>query len=74
MPELHTFSEIQTAAFALIAREPEKATQAKENRHLVGWFVGQVMKELNGNADPGLVRPVVAHAIRVGPKKLASRC
>jgi Asp-tRNA(Asn)/Glu-tRNA(Gln) amidotransferase B subunit len=36
----------------VIADNPEKWDQAFARPQLLGWFVGQVMKRLNGAADP----------------------
>src|SRR6201996_5091681 len=39
----------------LIAENPGQAAQVKEKPQAIGWFVGQVMKETGGKANPGAV-------------------
>ena len=34
---------------------PEKAAQVRDKPTMLGWFVGQVMKETGGKADPRVV-------------------
>lgn len=48
---------IATVVNSIILENPDKATQARQETGfvLLGWFVGQAMKRLQGHADPGLV-------------------
>lgn len=46
---------VDQAIVSLMDRHPDKVEQAQGNPALVGWFVGQVMKALDGNADPRFV-------------------
>ena len=43
----------------IIAKNPEKAQQAKAKPALAGWFVGQVMKASGGKANPKAVNDLV---------------
>ena len=43
---------IEAAVDAVIAANPEKAAQAKAKPGMLGWFVGQVMKQTGGKANP----------------------
>ncbi len=43
---------IEAAVDKVIAANPDEALRAREKPNLVGWFVGQVMKETRGRADP----------------------
>ncbi len=43
---------IETAVDAIIAANPEKVAQARAKPSMLGWFVGQVMKETGGKANP----------------------
>jgi Asp-tRNA(Asn)/Glu-tRNA(Gln) amidotransferase B subunit len=36
----------------LIESNPDKVRQMLERRPLIGWFVGQAMKSMNGEASP----------------------
>ena len=44
--------EIETAVDRVIAANPDEAARARQKPNLAGWFVGQVMKETGGRADP----------------------
>ena len=39
----------------LIAANPAQASSVKEKPQAIGWFVGQVMKETGGKANPGVI-------------------
>ena len=43
---------IEAAVDAVLAANPDKAEQAKTKPGMLGWFVGQVMKETGGKANP----------------------
>ncbi len=43
---------IETAVDNVIAANAQKAEQAKGKPGMLGWFVGQVMKETGGKANP----------------------
>jgi aspartyl-tRNA(Asn)/glutamyl-tRNA(Gln) amidotransferase subunit B len=44
---------------ALIAANPDKAAAVKEKPQAIGWFVGQVMKETGGKANPAAVNEIL---------------
>ena len=44
---------------AIIAANPDKAEQARAKPAMLGWFVGQVMKETAGKANPGAVNDIL---------------
>jgi aspartyl-tRNA(Asn)/glutamyl-tRNA(Gln) amidotransferase subunit B len=44
---------------ALIAANPGQAAQVKEKPQAIGWFVGQVMKETGGKANPGVINQLL---------------
>ena len=50
---------IEAAIDAIIAKNPDKVTQAKEKPTLLGWFVGQTMKATGGKANPQAVNAVL---------------
>ena len=50
---------IETAVDALIAANPDKAAAVKEKPQAIGWFVGQVMKETGGKANPAAVNEIL---------------
>ncbi|HWU25090.1 MAG TPA: Asp-tRNA(Asn)/Glu-tRNA(Gln) amidotransferase subunit GatB [Rhizomicrobium sp.] len=52
-------SAIKRAVDAVIAANPEKVEEVKAKPKLIGWFVGQVMKETGGKANPKTVNDVL---------------
>jgi len=52
-------SAIEAAVDRVIAANPQKVEEAKAKPKLAGWFVGQVMKETGGKANPGVVNALV---------------
>lgn len=56
---------IRSLASRVVAANPDKVEQFKAGRTgLAGFFVGQVMRESGGKADPLLVKEVVDEALR----------
>src|SRR4029077_10706448 len=52
----------------IIAANADKATQAKANPKLLGWFVGQVMKASGGKANPQAVNDLLKAKLGVCPR------
>ena len=50
---------IEAAVDAIIAANPDKAEAAKLKPQAIGWFVGQVMKETGGKANPAAVNEIL---------------
>ena len=50
---------IEAAVEAVIAANPWQVEKARANPKLAGWFVGQVMKETGGKANPAAVNALV---------------
>jgi aspartyl-tRNA(Asn)/glutamyl-tRNA(Gln) amidotransferase subunit B len=50
---------IEAAVDALIAAHPDKAEAVKDKPQAIGWFVGQVMKETGGKANPAAVNEIL---------------
>src|ERR1700680_2757787 len=50
---------IEKAVDAVIAANPDKVEAAKAKPTLLGWFVGQVMKETGGKANPQAVNDLL---------------
>jgi aspartyl-tRNA(Asn)/glutamyl-tRNA(Gln) amidotransferase subunit B len=50
---------IAAAVDAIIAANPDKVTQAQAKPSMLGWFVGQVMKETAGKANPQTVNELL---------------
>ncbi|HUJ02585.1 MAG TPA: Asp-tRNA(Asn)/Glu-tRNA(Gln) amidotransferase GatCAB subunit B, partial [Rhizomicrobium sp.] len=52
-------SEIEAAVESVIAANPDKVEQVKAKPKLAGWFVGQVMKQTDGKANPAAVNAIL---------------
>jgi len=52
-------SAIEAAVDRVIAANPAKVEEVKKKPKLAGWFVGQVMKETGGKANPQTVNAVL---------------
>jgi aspartyl-tRNA(Asn)/glutamyl-tRNA(Gln) amidotransferase subunit B len=52
-------SAIERAVDAVIAAHPDKVEEVKKKPKLAGWFVGQVMKQTGGKANPQAVNEVL---------------
>jgi aspartyl-tRNA(Asn)/glutamyl-tRNA(Gln) amidotransferase subunit B len=50
---------IEAAIDAIIAANPDKAEAVKTRPQAIGWFVGQVMKETGGKANPAVVNEIL---------------
>jgi aspartyl-tRNA(Asn)/glutamyl-tRNA(Gln) amidotransferase subunit B len=50
---------IEAAVDAVIAANPDKVEQAKAKPTMIGWFVGQVMKQSGGKANPQAVNDIL---------------
>jgi aspartyl-tRNA(Asn)/glutamyl-tRNA(Gln) amidotransferase subunit B len=50
---------IESAVDAILAANPDKVAQAKDKPTMLGWFVGQVMKQTGGKANPQSVNALL---------------
>ncbi len=50
---------IEVAVDAIIAANPDKVQQVKAKPTMIGWFVGQVMKQTGGKANPPAVNDML---------------
>jgi aspartyl-tRNA(Asn)/glutamyl-tRNA(Gln) amidotransferase subunit B len=50
---------IEAAVDAIIAANPDKVEQVKAKPSMLGWFVGQVMKQSGGKANPQVVNEIL---------------
>jgi aspartyl-tRNA(Asn)/glutamyl-tRNA(Gln) amidotransferase subunit B len=50
---------IEAAVDKIVAANPDKVEAAKAKPQAVGWFVGQVMKETGGKANPAAVNEIL---------------
>jgi aspartyl-tRNA(Asn)/glutamyl-tRNA(Gln) amidotransferase subunit B len=59
MKQVTDTGAIEAAVDAVIAASPDKVEQAKAKPTLLGWFVGQVMKQTGGKANPQAVNELL---------------
>ncbi len=56
---------LQAVVDKVLAEHPEEVSSYREGKEgLLGWFMGQVMRETRGKADPGLTRELLQKALR----------
>ena len=58
-------SAIETAIEAVIAAHPDKVEELKKKPKLAGWFVGQVMKQTGGKANPQVVNALLKSRLEI---------
>jgi len=58
-------SAIAAAVDKIIAANPDKAEAVKEKPQAIGWFVGQVMRETGGKANPAAVNEILKQKLGV---------
>ena len=56
---------IEKAVDEIIAANPKQVEQVKEKPKTFGWFVGQVMKNTGGKANPALVNKILKEKLGV---------
>jgi aspartyl-tRNA(Asn)/glutamyl-tRNA(Gln) amidotransferase subunit B len=58
-------SALQTVIEKLIAENPDEVSSYRDGKEgLFGWFMGQVMRETRGKADPQLTRDLLQKALK----------
>jgi aspartyl-tRNA(Asn)/glutamyl-tRNA(Gln) amidotransferase subunit B len=65
MKQVTDTGAISAAVDAIVAANPDKAAQAKEKPAMLGWFVGQVMKQTGGKANPAAVNDVLKQKLGI---------
>jgi len=63
MKQVTDLGTIEAIVDDIIAANPEKVEQAKNKPGLLGWFVGQVMKQSQGKANPQTVNDLLKQKI-----------
>jgi aspartyl-tRNA(Asn)/glutamyl-tRNA(Gln) amidotransferase subunit B len=59
MKQVTDSGAIEKAVDGVIAKNPDKVAAVKAKPNLLGWFVGQVMKETGGKAKPEMVNELL---------------
>ena len=57
--QMNDTGALEAAIDAIIAANPDKAEAVKTRPQAIGWFVGQVMKETGGKANPASVNEIL---------------
>jgi aspartyl-tRNA(Asn)/glutamyl-tRNA(Gln) amidotransferase subunit B len=66
MKQVTDTGAIEKAVDEIIAANPDKVEQAKAKPTLLGWFVGQVMKQTGGKANPQAVNEILKAKLGIG--------
>ena len=59
MKQVNDLSEIESVIDKIIENNPDQVNALSEKPNLIGWFVGQVMKETQGKANPKTVNEIL---------------
>ena len=59
MKQVTDTGAIEVAIDAILAANPDKVEQVKDKPNMLGWFVGQVMKQTAGKANPQAVNALL---------------
>ncbi|MDT1986072.1 MAG: Asp-tRNA(Asn)/Glu-tRNA(Gln) amidotransferase subunit GatB [Planktomarina sp.] len=65
MKQVTDSSAIEKTVAQIITDNPTQVEKAKQNPKLAGWFVGQVMKAMDGKANPQVVNQIVAGRLKL---------
>ncbi len=65
MKQVTDSSAIEKTVAQIITDNPTQVAKAKQNPKLAGWFVGQVMKAMDGKANPQVVNKIVAGKLKL---------
>jgi len=58
----------------IVAANPKQAAEIESGKHQTAmWFVGQIMKEMKGKADPQSVTQVIAERFGIDPGLLQKK-
>ena len=59
MKQVNDLGEIESVIDKIIENNPDQVNALSEKPNLIGWFVGQVMKETQGKANPKTVNEIL---------------
>ena len=63
MEQITDTSALERVVKDVLAKNPDKAAQAKERPKMLGWFVGEVMKATSGKANPQLAQEILRRSL-----------
>ena len=58
-------SSLEKIVDKILNENPDKVMEVAEKPKMVGWFVGQIMKESQGKANPSVVNDIVKKKLGV---------
>jgi aspartyl-tRNA(Asn)/glutamyl-tRNA(Gln) amidotransferase subunit B len=59
MKQVTDLADIGRVVDEIVAKNPDKVSQAKTKPAMIGWFVGQVMRASGGKANPQTVNDLL---------------
>jgi aspartyl-tRNA(Asn)/glutamyl-tRNA(Gln) amidotransferase subunit B len=65
MKQVTDTGAIEAAVDAIIAANPDKVAAVKDKPSMLGWFVGQVMKQSGGKANPQAVNDILKQRLGI---------
>jgi aspartyl-tRNA(Asn)/glutamyl-tRNA(Gln) amidotransferase subunit B len=65
MKQVTDTGAIEKAVDAIIAANPDKVAAVKDKPSMLGWFVGQVMKQSGGKANPQAVNDILKQRLGI---------
>ena len=65
MKQVTDTGAIEKAVDEIIAANPDKVAQAQAKPTMLGWFVGQVMKQTGGKANPQAVNDLLKQKLGI---------
>jgi aspartyl-tRNA(Asn)/glutamyl-tRNA(Gln) amidotransferase subunit B len=68
LTQMNDNAAIEEAIEAVIAANPDKVDEVRAKPKLIGWFVGQVMKQTSGKANPQAVNALLQVRLRISPE------
>ncbi len=65
LKQVTDFGAIEKAVDEVIAANPDKVAQVKDKPSMLGWFVGQVLKNTGGKANPQAVNEILKKRLQL---------
>ena len=66
LSQITDIDSIEAVVNKVILENPDKVSELLEKPKLIGWFVGQIMKETNGKANPATVNTILKDKLNLG--------
>jgi aspartyl-tRNA(Asn)/glutamyl-tRNA(Gln) amidotransferase subunit B len=66
LSQITDITSIEAVVNKVILENPDKVAELLEKPKLIGWFVGQIMKETDGKANPATVNTILKDKLNLG--------